>query len=436
MAADQKKQDMQGEKEKTVQEVPRNRKQIGEIEKRCKIYIEDYVVTYLNQLAADKKKAPGVAGLFGTCREADGCKEYFIYGAAFEEGNEGSGKISRENVQKLMRLRAEHFPEHFFLGWCMVLDGENGTIWEDFYRSRLDTFFGMPEILFTIDKKTGENRFYTYPTEMPREMKGYFIFYEQNRYMQDFLVESHQAKPEPEREEKDGVAESCRAFYDERKARIIRNRVTGFACGALVLLVLFAMGSKMFTAVETGNVVQGEAESSADGQTEDIGVDIVLADISEDASEIASGEETGDSFETDSEKDNEDRSGIASQEEREDSTEAGSGDANEDIAGIEAGSETSSGDENVSKKEETVPAASVAEEDKQAGNKEKNPAKETVSDANYATYVVAKGDTLYGICLSFYGDLELFDEIIELNKIKNENNILCGQKILLPKQNL
>ena len=50
----------------------------------------------------------------------------------------------------------------------------------------------------------------------------------------------------------------------------------------------------------------------------------------------------------------------------------------------------------------------------------------------YVTYEVAKGDTLYGICVRFYGNLHRAKEICELNHIEDMNNILYGQKILLP----
>ena len=61
--------------------------------------------------------------------------------------------------------------------------------------------------------------------------------------------------------------------------------------------------------------------------------------------------------------------------------------------------------------------------------------KETDRDT-CATYVVSKGDTLYGICMSFYGDLTLLEEICSINEIEDMDNILCGQKILLPRQNM
>lgn len=47
-------------------------------------------------------------------------------------------------------------------------------------------------------------------------------------------------------------------------------------------------------------------------------------------------------------------------------------------------------------------------------------------------YVVRKGDTLQTICYSVYGDYSRVDEICRWNNIENPDNILYGQKLLLP----
>ena len=64
---------------------PKNKKQIGQVGKSDKIYIEDYAVTYLHQIARAPETKQGFAGLFGTCRETEGVKEYYIYAACYQE---------------------------------------------------------------------------------------------------------------------------------------------------------------------------------------------------------------------------------------------------------------------------------------------------------------------------------------------------------------
>lgn len=47
-------------------------------------------------------------------------------------------------------------------------------------------------------------------------------------------------------------------------------------------------------------------------------------------------------------------------------------------------------------------------------------------------YVVRRGDTLRSICISVYGDYSRIDEICALNGLDNPDSILYGQKLLLP----
>lgn len=47
-------------------------------------------------------------------------------------------------------------------------------------------------------------------------------------------------------------------------------------------------------------------------------------------------------------------------------------------------------------------------------------------------YIVEQGDTLRSISYAVYGNYSMVDEICEWNKIENPDNILCGQRLLLP----
>lgn len=55
---------------------------------------------------------------------------------------------------------------------------------------------------------------------------------------------------------------------------------------------------------------------------------------------------------------------------------------------------------------------------------------QTITTPQY--YVVRKGDTLRTICYEIYGDYSHVEEICQWNQIENPDNILYGQKLLLP----
>ena len=64
----------------TVFHLPKNIKQVGEIEGNKKIYIEDYVITYVDKLAEDNEDV-AAAVLVGDAERRAGEKYLFIRGA-------------------------------------------------------------------------------------------------------------------------------------------------------------------------------------------------------------------------------------------------------------------------------------------------------------------------------------------------------------------
>ena len=59
-------------------------------------------------------------------------------------------------------------------------------------------------------------------------------------------------------------------------------------------------------------------------------------------------------------------------------------------------------------------------------------AQQSAQDSVPQYYVVRKGDTLQTICFNVYGDYSHVEEICRWNNIENPDNILYGQKLLLP----
>ncbi|MDE7479576.1 MAG: LysM peptidoglycan-binding domain-containing protein, partial [Lachnospiraceae bacterium] len=74
---------------------------------------------------------------------------------------------------------------------------------------------------------------------------------------------------------------------------------------------------------------------------------------------------------------------------------------------------------------DTQPTQDLAQE-------ETEPAQDMVQAATPQYYVVRKGDTLRTICYDVYGDYSRVDEVCRWNNIEDPNNILYGQKLLLP----
>ena len=111
-------------------ELPKNITQIGEVNPYCKIYVEDYVVSFmkqLNQRAAQKQVS---VALYGTKKEEAGITYLFCYGSG------PLGFLQKENrhlsqavLQEAEKQRKKFFGELQFLGYCLL----NGDMPEGFW---------------------------------------------------------------------------------------------------------------------------------------------------------------------------------------------------------------------------------------------------------------------------------------------------------------
>lgn len=149
-------------------ELPKNITQIGESDKSCKIYVEDYVVSYIkqrNRLAENKKAA---VALYGIRREENEISYLFLYGAGKLETIQREVRhLSQAQNQEIESIRRRYFDEYQFLGY-RLLDGE------------------MVE------------GFHICEQGICRYISGYAQFYEKNDMMLAYMLDTREDEPKPE----------------------------------------------------------------------------------------------------------------------------------------------------------------------------------------------------------------------------------------------
>lgn len=123
-------------------QLPTMVKQIGAVDGNEKVYIEDYVYAYLNELKAEKKNLPLRAALFGHVYHKENQTFYLVYGAVSIVDELAFGR-SEEQVRK------EYFEEYELIGYVNIYGNKQ---------------------------------------ELPGKKDGYYIFYEKNEAMQNYLL--------------------------------------------------------------------------------------------------------------------------------------------------------------------------------------------------------------------------------------------------------
>ncbi|MBR3508996.1 MAG: LysM peptidoglycan-binding domain-containing protein [Lachnospiraceae bacterium] len=473
-------------------DLPKNVTQIGEADAACKIYVEDYVVSYLKQLnplARDKTMA---AALYGKRKSEDGKNYLFVYGAGKLDFIQKETKhLSQAQLQEIERIRRMYFAEYEFLGY-RILDGE------------------MVEGFHVCEQETC------------RYVAGYAQFYEKNEAMLSYMLESRQveATPEAVNNEKYDAArnrqEKRRAKYthhyepQEEETGNARARKGGLQVAAVaVLALLCALGLAMNSSVLEEHGISWDKlktefrEKKLSGLTAVSGQSVVIDEETETTATAALGkaevgepkmagkpEGSGSVAELSRQDGEEGQAGEASQqaaqgqageasqqaaqgqagETSQQAAQGQAGEASQQAAQGQAGEasqQAAQGQAGAEQTQKSVTADGTKQEGKDmtktdtqegqnaAGNGALGEKKSTEADGqkdNGTTgtaeangqkdgkeaqrqpeiYVVCAGDTLTGISIRTYGSEKYIKTICQYNSIKNPDEIKIGQKIILP----
>ncbi|MCL2378708.1 MAG: LysM peptidoglycan-binding domain-containing protein [Defluviitaleaceae bacterium] len=177
--------------------LPTNIKQIGSIGDGLRIYVEDYVCTFLHQYAEAGGYGERLAFLVGRHLMIDGQPILFISGAIHgkhAEEFEGFLRFSEKSRDYAETMLDEHFPMMEIVGW-MQSQPSYGTYLNQHYASyHLRQFRKAYQVMFVLDPIERSNTFYVpdpdarTPSERMAEASGYFIYYEKNTNMHEYML--------------------------------------------------------------------------------------------------------------------------------------------------------------------------------------------------------------------------------------------------------
>ena len=209
---------------KTEQQLPKNIRQIGSPAGHTKVYIEDYVITFLNSLSMDKNTYVRGAILFGEKKQIGNDLVIFIRGAIEGQNLEldldetvFDDEVWREIYQQKERL----FSGLDVIGWALLRMGFSVRLNDKIKKTHFENFPGEGKVLYMMDDLEGEDAFYVFRGEDLSRQNGYYIYYEKNPMMQNYLVERRQDIKEVQTYEK--MMESRR---DEKLIRQFREKIS------------------------------------------------------------------------------------------------------------------------------------------------------------------------------------------------------------------
>lgn len=392
--------------------IPNNIRQIGEIQGNQKIYIEDYAYTYLCRIASEDSAKGRAAILLGQANWKDGKTYLFIKSAVALHDIEVSEEhfaFTKDVWKQIYEENKKFFPNQEIVGWFLSLPGCSMELHEGICKTHFNHFGGNEKVLMVMEPLEKEEAFYRYEEGKLTRQEGFYVYYEKNEPMQNFLIEQNKYAKERSEKVADEAVKTFRKKVEEKTKGKKRDKIAPLfrmasASAAAAMLIAGVLYLNQYEKLKKTNSIADKAKIEKKKS------ETVVANSSNDAETI----EKSEASDTENLKEE-------TQTETKTETELTTDESKQINAGAEG-----------EKQSET------SKQEQQAGNT--NPensgststAKTTGSDSLHETYTVREGDTITSISRAYYGTTSKIKEICELNGISAEEFIFPGQKILLP----
>ena len=371
---------------KTEQQLPKNIRQIGSPAGHTKVYIEDYVITFLNSLFMDKNTYVRGAILFGEKKQIGNDLVIFIRGAIEGQNLEldldetvFDDEVWREIYQQKERL----FSGLDVIGWALLRMGFSVRLNDKIKKTHFENFPGEGKVLYMMDDLEGEDAFYVCRGEDLSRQNGYYIYYEKNPMMQNYLVERRQDIKEVQTYEK--MMESRRdekliqqfreKISKKTKSNQRKGRIRNISTAAAVTIMMIMGGTMYYYAgqdqsINFKEVVNGAVHTMGKGVSDQISTKSPTTSVK-----------------------------ITKR--------------------LDTATQTST-----HKKEQKTIQSTIKQKQKT----------QKVSSGQYKsyTYTVKSGETLVSISRKVYGTQKLVQRIKKANALSDENQIYPGQKLIIP----
>ncbi len=407
-------------KEYVYSRLPENIRQIGETNGNLRIYIEDYVMTYIHQIFNEKQEKAIVIFLGKKGKEqASGCM--FIYGALFVQCDmmEGPKELTANKWNQVYKDMHDNFPGAQMLGWgCGV------SMWN----SRADVavrqihgkyFSEEGKVLFVTDISEKEEKIFLWNDGDLYEQPGFVVYYEKNPQMQEYMLKSKE--PESiEAQYQDNVTANMRNVIKEKedKKPVDTKKISYAAVAVMSIMLLFAAGilyrsiDRIKSLEKTLNSVEGYINNN------------IAQPVMADKSTVFEDGTASKNKETNKKNKNvllenstkSDKSSKTSTPKNTDSPES-----------QEPASTSNPVSESISS------SVKPSKNSKNTSSKKNNNSKETIKyKGKYESYIVNAGDTLSQIVWKQYHSFYYLDKVMKANNIKDSDKIYEGDCIILP----
>jgi len=456
-------------------ELPVNIRQIGSVDDRLRIYVEDYAISYMKRFAESGGDSDRLAFLVGKFMVIDGQSYLFICGAVqgkYTVRDDGAEIFSDDSFDHAQACLEKYFEGYEIVGWMQSQPGYGTRLNPVCGDYHMNNFIKPYHSLLVIDPTEKLESFYLWEKNMSEmmEAKGYFIYYDKNRGMQEYILdnrltgvktfkgkESEDNHEKHEKREKSGtVVERGTASFakktdrTERAERAEVPRGTGarnmsspeykkvinmlVSLSAVLFILCFIMGAGLIQSDGKINDLERDlsalngAFSHVVGQVNQLNQQVLhanaqvqtLINAQTQAQPVYSPADTPIQAAQPAQPTPDPRPMPTPEPQNQQTQQTVQlpqatippSQPPVDLSSLNTPMPTPSPNRGLTQQEATVLALEMG---------------------NFDTYMVQRGDTLSGISLRYYGTTEMIETIMEVNGITHPDMIFFGRVLLMPR---
>lgn len=398
------------EKAEDTATFPRNFRQIGTPEGEKHIFIEDYVYTYLHPafLGMNERR---VCILVGRTEQYGKNTNIYVNGAFElpEIAYCGTAPVFQEKIRtEICTLIKRYFDGSTLLGWFYDEKGTAPCLTPELERILKNFFGGNNRLLLLSDSLEKEETLYIYEDGAVHKKEGYYIYYERNQAMQEYMIVSRKDTPQEVKPEevRDEALKNYRELVLNRPKKNFQLPAFHslvYGSGLLVVIAIIVVGISMFNNYEKMKKLE------------------IAVSVMEEKNG-SSGTDPAPDTETQTKLVIEDLAGQVEPTEK------------ENAENLQVADNTAAPD-NMAAPDSTAAQDSTAAPDNtsdQAASASTQPQSEAEIILQQGYYIVQPGDSMISISKKIYQDASHVADLCAANGIENVDNIKVGEKLILP----
>lgn len=224
--------------------LPKNIRQIGTNVGNTRIYLEDYVYTYLHQTEELEEWNRRGFVLLGRLERDREYARYFISGMIrLKDGffREGVLEFDDATWAFIYQEMKKYYDNLEIVGWGQDVSGASASLTAELERVHKQNFNIQKNVLFLLEHIEGEEAFYIFEKNMLQRREGYYVYYEKNPQMQEYMIRNRKTGQELDVSvdlPQGSVTPSYRDVLLDKKGRVAVSRWNGVLYTTSMLLVL------------------------------------------------------------------------------------------------------------------------------------------------------------------------------------------------------